>query len=431
MSRRSSSYRRVGGLLAAAALVTAACGTDGGGGSARGNVDDVLKVGLLLPQTGDLAALGPPMFKGAELALQEINTTGGVLGKAVQVVRGDDGGGSNNDLANATADRMLTSDRVDVILGAAASTTTKAVIDKITGAGVVMCSPSNTSAEMSTLDDNGGYYFRTAPSDSLQGPALADVITGDGHSRIGLIVRNDSYGVGFGDALKKALRANGATLVPGDAIAYDPKGTAFDADVKKLVDARPDAIVLVSFPDTGSLVIKSLIQQNTGPSAVPLYVTDGLQSNDLYKKIDPANPAVVSGIKGTAPAAAPTGGAPGFPSAFAAFAPSVDTIFSAHAYDCMIVLALAAKAAGSDDPAKIRAEMVNVTKGGEKCSTYADCARLLDQGRDIDYDGASGKLDFARKQGGGGEPSAGTYDVWRFGPDGTYTTQRDQVTVST
>lgn len=444
----------MGAVLVVAAVVLAACGgdddgvvsgtsttsggsgttvtTSGSGGATadRGNVDGTLQVGLLLPQTGDLAVVGPAMFEAAKMAISEINDAGGVLGEPVAFVEGDDGGGSNNDLASSTADRMLTTDRVDTILGAASSGTTKAIIDRVTSAGAVMCSPSNTAAELSTIDDNGGYYFRTAPPDNLQGPALADLMTGDGHERVSIIVRNDSYGVGFGDFLKEGLEANGATVVPSDPITYDPNGTAFDADVAQVVDAEPDAVALISFPDTGGLIIKTLIEQESGPGVVPLYVADGMQSNDLSEKVDPEDPSVVDGVKGTAPSAAPENGNPTFPERFAEFAPGVDTIFSAHAYDCMMVMALAAQAAGSDDPADIRGAMIDVTGGGEQCSSYGDCLALLESGEDIDYEGASGPLDFVEKPGGGGEPSAGTYDVYEFGADGTYSTTGDQVNVA-
>jgi branched-chain amino acid transport system substrate-binding protein len=115
-----SAWWRGAAVLAAAALVLGACssskkkvattGTTSRSAPARGNVEGILKIGILAPQTGDLAALGPPQIKGAELAIKQINDAGGVLGKPVQTVESDDGGGSNTDLANTNADRLITSD---------------------------------------------------------------------------------------------------------------------------------------------------------------------------------------------------------------------------------------------------------------------------------------------------------------------------------
>jgi len=231
-----------------------------------------------------------------------------------------------------------------------------------------------------------------------------------------VVTLNDEYGRGFAKFLTPALEEAGVE-VPVD-FGYDPKGTNFDADAKKVADADPDAVALVAFPDTGSKFLTAMIEAGVGPKDVQIYVTDGLQSTDLPGLVDPDDPGVLEGVKGTAPSAAPSGGAPFFPDAFAEFAPGVDTIFSAHAYDCTILFALAAHAAGSDAGPDIQKEMVGLTKDGEKCSTFADCKALIDDGKDIDYDGAAGALEFTKA----GEPGAGEYDVYEFGADGTYET---------
>lgn len=427
MRSQSNVIRKLLAVLALMALVAAACGDDaddtatdagngdGGGGGAttgdRGNVDGVLKIGYLLPSTGDLSFLGPPMIKGVELAVSQLNEAGGFDGKNIVLVGADDG--TDEDVASASVDRLLEEEKVDAIIGAAGTSITLAVIDKISGANVVECSPSNTGANLTDYDDNG-YYFRTAPPDNLQGPALAEVIVGDGHEDVAIIGLNNDYGKGLAGFIKEGLEEGGATV--SEEVFYDPKGTSFDADVQKIAAANPQAVVIVGYPDTGGQVLQSMIKEGIGPDNVPVYVTDGMQSDKLYEKVDPGNPAVTEGIKGTAPSAAPEGGAANFPDDFSKFAPGTDTIFSAHAYDCAVVIALAAAAAGTDDPSKFVDEMNAVTKDGEACSTIDDCLEAAAAGDDIDYDGAAGPLDFAEK----GEPAAGAYDVYEFGADGNY-----------
>lgn len=433
-------WLRLLALLLSLVIVAAACGNDDdddaaddeetttteeeAGPADRGNVDGVLKIGMLVPQTGDLAALGPPQQKAAEMAIRDINAAGGVIASAGQgeasdvelVVRDD---GTDADVASGAADELLTGAKVDAIVGAAASSVTTAVVDKITGAQVPECSPSNTGSALtaeSSEDPERDFYFRSAPPDNLQGPALADVIVGDGHETVAVVTLNDEYGRGFAEFLTPALEEAGVE-VPVD-FGYDPKGTNFDADAKKVADASPDAVALIAFPDTGSKLLTSLIEAGVGPGDLQIYVADGMQSGDLAGLVDPDDPGVLEGVKGTAPSAAPSEGAPFFPDAFAEFAPGVDTIFSAHSYDCTIVFALAAHAAGSDAGPDIQKEIVNVTKGGEKCTTFADCKTLLDEGEDIDYDGAAGPLEFTDA----GEPDAGEYDVYEFGADGTFET---------
>src|SRR5699024_6203175 len=137
-------------------------GDDTGENGGRTDGDGELVIGAILPQTGNLAQLGPPMINGVEMAVADINEAGGINGKEVRLIVKDDGGGGNDDLADTSVDELINNDGVDAIIGAAASGTTKAVIDKITSAGVVQCSPSNTGSDLSEWPDKG-LYFRTAP----------------------------------------------------------------------------------------------------------------------------------------------------------------------------------------------------------------------------------------------------------------------------
>jgi branched-chain amino acid transport system substrate-binding protein len=426
MTRRSPLWRLIA-ILMALGLVAAACGSDDKSDTSSSDTtekpaqqsgadtDGVLKLGYLLPQTGDLSFLGPPMIKGVEMAVRDINAAGGVNGKDVVVAAADDG--TDPDVASTAVDKLLNTDKVDAVIGAAATSVTLAVIDKITGAKVVECSPSNTGSNLTTYEDDG-YYFRTAPPDNLQSAALGDTITDDGKSNVGIIAINNDYGKGFAADLKKRLEDNGATIA--SEAFYDPNGSDFTAEAKQVAGAKPDAVAVIAYPDTGGQVFTAMIANKIGPKDVTVYVTDGLQTNELYKKIDPNNAAVTQGVRGTAASSAPKNGAAFFPKAFATFAPGTDTIYSAHAYDCAITIALAAIKAKSDDPTAIRDAMIGITKDGTKCTTVKECVALLKDGKDIDYDGAAGPLNFTDA----GEPGAGTYDIYTFGADGKYVTDK-------
>jgi len=391
---------------------------DANGGRTEG--DGVLEIGTLLPITGDLSVLGPPMIQAVKMAIRDINAAGGVLGKPATLTETDDG--TNEDVASASVDKLI-GDKVDAIVGAAGSTITLSVIDKITGSGTAECSPSNTGTALTAYPDKG-LYFRTAPPDNLQALALAELISGDQKSKVAIFGLNNDYGKGFAQYLAPALEDAGATVTA--QVFYDPKGTSFDADVDKVIASKPDAVAFIGYPDTGGTILQSMIKKGAGPDKLGIYITDGLQSAELYKKVDPNNPKSTLGIRGTAPSSAPKSGAPFFPEAFKTFAPGVDTIFSAHAYDCAVIFALAADQAKSDAPKDIAANIGTVTKDGTKCTTYADCLKLIDAGTDIDYDGAAGPLDFSPY----GEPSAGTYDTYTYDKDdGSYTTN-DQVDVA-
>lgn len=421
---RRSQWLRPAAALAALALITTACGGDEPAADDtetetaaesptgtetdvevidRDNVNDTLAMGTLVPQTGDLAALGPPQQLAYELAVQQINEAGGVLGTDVQLIDGDSG--TREDVASSQVDQHLR-ENVDAILGAASSRISLSVIDKITGNEVVQCSPSNTSSTFTDYEDSDpGYYFRTAPPDKFQGPALAQLVQQDGFSEVGVVALNDAYGQGFAEQFTTAFEDAGGTVSVD--VPYDPGGTEFSADVQQLADADPPAVVLISFPDTGAQILSEMIGQGLGPADIGIYTADGMQTSDIGDSVNPDNPSVMEGLKGTAPTSQ---GSQAFTDAFQEFTPEgTQTIFSAHAYDCANVIALAAEVAGTDDPREFRNEMVGVTTEGEKCDDFPSCKEILDEGGDIDYDGATG-ANFVEV----GEPGGGVYDFWEL-----------------
>jgi ABC-type branched-subunit amino acid transport system substrate-binding protein len=220
-----------------------------------------LKVGTLLPQTGSLAFLGPPEFAGVNLAIKDVNENGGVNGKPVQVVHGDSGDAST-DIANQTVDKQIQAG-VSVIVGAASSSVSLKVIDKITSAGIVEISPANTSDKFTTYNDKG-LYFRTAPPDTLQARALADEVLADGNKKVGILVLNDAYGTGLASNLEKNLADGG---ISSDSIVkkiYDPKATDFSSEIGAVKQMNPDAIVVIGF-DESATIIKQMNEQAIGP----------------------------------------------------------------------------------------------------------------------------------------------------------------------
>ena len=226
-----------------------------------GTTGGPLIIGTLLPLTGDLAFLGPPEVAGAKLAVADINAAGGVLGQPVQLIEGDSGDAST-DTATQTADRLLQSG-VNVVVGAASSTVSLTVIDRITGAGVMQISPANTSDQFTTYNDNG-LYFRTAPPDTLQARALSDLIIEDGNNTVGILALNDPYGTGLAENTLKNLVDAGLAEDDIQSITYDPQAANFDSEVQEMVDFNPDAIVVIGFEES-SRILESLNQNGVGP----------------------------------------------------------------------------------------------------------------------------------------------------------------------
>lgn len=237
--------------------------------------DGVLAFGGLLPQTGSLAFLGPPEFAGAELAIADINAAGGALGKPVTWSPGDSGD-TSTDIASQTADRLL-GEGVDAIIGAASSSVSLTVIDKITAAGVVQYSPANTSLKLVDYPDHA-LYFRNAPPDDLQGNVIAQLVIDDGNQSAYILALDDAYGTSLAGVIEPALTAAGVEVL-GTKI-YDPKATSFDAEVDEVVAADPDAIILITF-DEGSRILKTMVEKGIGPENKMVYGCDGNMGNAL------------------------------------------------------------------------------------------------------------------------------------------------------
>jgi branched-chain amino acid transport system substrate-binding protein len=366
--------------------------------------DGVLKFGTLLPETGSLAFLGPPEIAGVNLAIQEINDAGGVLGQDVELVEGDSGD-TSTDIANQTVDREL-AEGVDAIIGAASSGVSLTVIDKIVGAGVIQFSPANTAKELSTYEDDG-LYFRTAPSDILQGQVLGEIIVEDGFSNVGLFALDDPYGTGLLEDTTASIEASGGQVV--ESIVYDPQAQTFDSEVDDMVRANPDAVVVIGFDESARL-IATMIEKGVGPADVQVYGVDGNMGNALGEQF--TEPGALEGMKGTTPL---TQLSDEFKNRLLEVDPElVDFNYAGESYDAVIVTALAAVVANTDVPTDVATEINGVTKDGEKCTSFQECLDLINGGTtDIDYDGVTGPLTFTDA----GEPGEASYGVLQFGPE--------------
>jgi ABC-type branched-subunit amino acid transport system substrate-binding protein len=228
-----------------------------------GAADNVLTYGGLLPITGSLSSLYPPEGAAAKLAVQDINAAGGVLGKPVVWIPGDSGD-TSTDTAQVTIQREL-KQNVDAVIGAASSSSTLSVADKVTGAGVIQVSNAATSPELTVFPD-GGLLWRTSPSDVLQGRVLASTILNDGYQNVGIIARQDSYGEGLAKYAGQYLTQGGGKVVGGVQF-YDPNGaTSYSAQVSAVKAAGPEAIILIGFDESGK-IIQEMVKQGVGPNS--------------------------------------------------------------------------------------------------------------------------------------------------------------------
>jgi len=400
-------------LAGAVALALTACSSSDSGSdpseSATGGTDAAagLKIGSILPQTGSLAFLGPPEIAGVNLAVEEINAAGGVLGAPVEHIALDSSDGDHAEVATQSATDLI-SQKVSVIIGAASSAVTRNIVDDITNAKIVQISPANTATDLS---GRSPFYFRTAPPDTVQGSALGNLILGDGVTKLGILVFNEDYGTSLRDVVEKTIEDAGGEITYGKAgQEFDPTATSFADAVTAVMATSPDAIAIIAFDQTKSIVPELA---GAGFDTSKLYLVDG-NTSDYSKDLAEGT---LAGAQGTIPGAYPDDA---FQTRLKGIDPSLeDYSYGPESYDAVMLAALAAVKGGATDGETIQANMAAVSgaNGGTECTGFEECAKLIADGEEIDYKAVSGAGPFNDKN----DPSSALIGIYKYNADNTYT----------
>ncbi len=388
-------------------LATSAVAMMAGGAYADGHSE--VKIGVILGFTGPLESITPAMGAGAELAMAEVTESGALLGGAsVTSVRGDstciDAGA-----ATAAAERLVTSDNVDAIMGADCSGVTGAILQNVARAnGVVMISPSATSPGLSTADDDG-LFFRTAPSDARQGVIITNILQDRGVSEVALTYTNNDYGKGLADAFQAEFEAAGGTVTI--SAAHEDGKADYSAEVGALASAGGEVLVVAGYVDQGgSGIIRSSLDSGAFDT---FYLPDGMVGAVLNDNFGEELNGSYGAYPGTNNA-----GAGMFVELAEAAGFDGTGAFSPESYDAAALIMLAMQAAESTDSADFKDHVFDVANApGVQImpGQLAEGLALIAAGYDIDYVGASA-VDLI----GPGE-SAGNYQEIEFS-NGVYST---------
>lgn len=409
-SRRFPSGRRRTGPIAIALLFLSACQPQ--------PTPTHLKVGTLLPITGDLSQYGGSMQDSARLLIETVNQCGGVLGKPVELVAEDD---QTEPAAGASAMTKLAEvDRVAAVVGAASSAVSSAAVDIAVRNQVVMISPSSTSptfTERSRKGDFQGFWLRTAPPDTYQGEALAKLAQAQGFQRVAILAVNNDYGNGLIASFIPAFEALGGVVVNRDRpVRYPPDASVFASEVGAAFQAKPDAVLLIAYPETGSLIVRTAYQQGLLGKRTKLFVTDGMKESDIGTAIgkNAAGEFIAAGVLGTAPNAGGAGLVQ-FQTAYQSRFNRSPKIYDPNTWDATALIVLAAEAAKSPTGAAIKAKIREVANPpGETVTDVCQGLSLIRAGKPINFEGASGGVDFNSFG-----DITGKYDIWQIEPTGT------------
>ena len=376
--------------------------------------DGPLRLGVLLPQTGANSVLGQSLAAAVELAVKEIDDAGGVNGRAIIVERSAEP--SDISAAIASLDNLVNDRHVDAVIGPASGRTALAAIDAANQSHVVMCSPTAANLALSSYAGNR-YFFRTMPADDLEALALARaLISSTGARATSLVYADNDYGNAMANLVVAELRRNGVNFT---AAAFQPGADSLHDTVLQALGSRPQAIAVIGSADEGAAVLAELRTQGVTAASIPTFVTSAMRQAGLFEKVAAGRPDVMQGVVGVSPEASPVD--PVFSGRVNKDNASVAASnFASYAYDCTNLIALAAQAAGSNDPTKFVDQVAATSRVGFTCQDFATCARLLAEQRDIDYDGQSGTVELN----GSGDVDSGRYDVFTFDPQGRDVTER-------
>ncbi len=368
-----------------------------------------IRLGVLFGFTGPIESIAPGMAAGAELAMKEATDSGKLLGgSSVVSLRGDT---TCVDAAAATAaaERLVTTDRVNAIIGGDCSGVTGAILSNVAVPnGIVMVSPSATSPALSTAEDNG-LFFRTAPSDARQGEVVRDILKEKGIGSIAISYTNNDYGKGLAESIQRNFEAAGGTVTI--SAAHEDGKADYSAEVGALASAGGDVLVVAGYVDQGgSGVVRAAI--DTGAFST-FYFPDGMVGQKLNENFG----AELNGSYGAYPGTDSQGAAM-FKDLAGAAGIDGTSAFAPESYDAAALILLAMAAAGSSNSADFSGKIMDLANApGEKVypGELAKALDLIAAGTDIDYEGAS-----AVELVGPGE-SKGNYQEILFA-DGVYST---------
>ncbi len=349
---------------------------------------DSVKIGFLGGFTGPIESLTPPIQMGAEMAVANINDAGGVNGRKIEIVTGDTACVDATAAANA-ADRLVNSEGVSAIVGALCSgSTISAANNAAVPGGVVMVSPASTSPAVTELDDND-LVFRTVPSDSYQGEALAKLLMDKGIDNIAITYINNDYGKGFSDALSSAFSEMGGMVAANEA--HEDGKADYRAEIGSLASSGAEHLIVLAYADgSGQNIIRQSIEGGDFSSFVG---GDGMLSDSLIEAVG------AEGLEGMlmTSAGSPEGVGMERFNAIRHAAEAPESVYMGQAYDAAFLLALAMqrKMTHANDTLSVSLRAVANPPGtviypGE----WVKAVDVLSSGAEINYEGGTGSQDF-------------------------------------
>jgi len=377
--------RPVHALVVGAALVAtgAACGEDAPA--------EPIRLGVIGAQSGDLDSVD--LYDTLLLAVEEVNRAGGVLGRPIVLEPRDDAATAEG--ASAAYAELLAAE-VPAIVGPQHSAGVLAIADQIRIGRTLTLSGTATAPAIATMND-GGFFFRTIPSDDVQSIVLADEIVASGREHLCVVHRRDPYGLGLAAALRGRLAGHG--IVPVES-AYDPSAPLDQvmAPCDRVRAESNPGVVFITFQGDGRVILDDAAQRGWDATTHRLFLVDGNQSQELFDGL--AHADAFDGAIGTVPSGPGPESLAGqrrlaFEGRFTAKYQRVVAGQSENHYDAAYLAMLAIEIAGTaDDRDATRDAVARTARGaGVDAGDWAGLRAAIAGHGQVDYRGASGEAD--------------------------------------
>jgi len=370
LSRRA--FLELGAVSLAVAGVPAVARGQGG----------VIRLGTLTPLTGNGGNYGPSMLKAMQWVAGEINAAGGVRGRKIQLVSEDDQ--TNPEAGVRAARKLIDLDKVAAIMGTWASAVTTAVAPLCWESRTFLTTVSGS--DTITLLPHQGYLVRTQPNTQLQGKKFAEFMAAQGSRRVAILAVQAPFALPTQKVVGEELKKHGSELVA--AVVYDKDKTTYRSEIDQVLKDKPDMIYLNGYTADVTVVLKDLYKAGyTGAKIAQAYAVN-------QKLLSALPPEVTEGTWTIAPSPSIES------SAYKRLAQALGSDdldpYSCQTHDHISLVALAiAHAKGEATGTGIRDHVRKISQGGgARVDSAAEGLKLLAQGKEINFDGASGPCDF-------------------------------------
>jgi len=305
-----------------------------------------INFGATFPLTGEVASYGQKAKRGIELAVEEQNAKGGLLGRQIMVDFQDD----RNDKREAVSimTKFATIDKVPVVFGSAGSSVSLALASLANRYNVILISPISSSSQLST--EGGDFFFRTVPADDLQAEVLSKWVFDSGARRVATVYTNNSWGQPLAEGFRSKFEALGGQVLISEGVQENSAN--FRTIIAKLMGVKDlDAIVSPTYPKEGGVFVRQVKELDLN---VPLFGGDNWSSPEFINIAGIA----AEGVFYTTQSGRTSPDFGVFAEKYHAKFVEEPDVFSAYAYDAATAIFKAIESAGAANPDLIRDELL-------------------------------------------------------------------------